>query len=470
MNILTSRRSFLLGGTAFSLHLAAAPRVELTTKPNLKFGVLSDIHITDWESTEILRKTLGYFRDKDVDAVLIAGDMADHGLLPQLENVAKAWFSVFPDDKGLGGKRVERLFIYGNHDPDGLDYRDGYMDKAFKAMRLTYEEANRLSIRNVGLAKAWEEVFHERYAPIYTKNVRGYDFIGGHWDRANGSGWGTGPAIGDWMKEHGSAIDTSKPFFYFQHPHPRGTVFAGDSWGEDFGDATRTFAGHPFATVFSGHSHRPITDGRNYWREEFTSIGTGTLSYLCMPSGRKGCKDYRQKLDGRCGQLVNVFDDRLVVERRDFFNDEELDEPVMLEMPVRTSSFSVRSVRKEERPMFGKAVKVTASVDGRKAVSFRFPGAFANPTARPFDYTVKVETRIDGMPTWKCWSKSELWAQPEAALSRRRAMSAGCVKGAVGLAGMPAAAKAVRLHVYARNSYGVAYGEIFSDWMELDRT
>lgn len=73
--------------------MTAAPLFGLKANPNLKFGVLSDIHITDWESTEILRKALGYFRDK-----------------------------------------------------------------AFKAMHLTYEEANRLAIRNVGLAKAWEEV------------------------------------------------------------------------------------------------------------------------------------------------------------------------------------------------------------------------------------------------------------------------------------------------------------------------
>lgn len=467
MDFNISRRNFLLGSSAFSLRTVAEPLAGFSSQPNLKFGVLSDIHITDWESTKILRKAFQRFRAQDVDAVLIAGDLADHGLLPQLENVAKAWFSVFPDDKGLNGKRVERLFIYGNHDPDGLDYRDGYMDKAFKAMHLTYEEANKLTLRNVGFAKAWEMVFHEGYAPIYTKNVKGYDFIGGHWDKANGSGWGTGPAIGEWVSRHGAKINTSKPFFYFQHPHPRGTVFAGDSWGEDFGDTTRTFADYPFATVFSGHSHRPITDGRNYWREEFTSIGTGTLSYLAMPSGRKGCKNYREKLDGRCGQVVNVFDDRLVIERRDFYNDEDLDDKVVLEMPVKTSSFSVRSVRKEERPRFDKAAKVTASVDGRKSVSFRFPGAFSNPTARPFDYTVKVETRIDGKPEWKCWSKSELWAQPEAALSRRRAMVAGDIKGCMDLSGLPEGSKSLRIHVYARNSFGVAYGEIFSDWKEL---
>lgn len=467
MNILTSRRHFLVGSSAFAVQAFAEPLSGLTPRPKLAFGVLSDIHITDWASTEILRKAFRYFREADVDAVLIAGDLADHGLLPQLENVAKAWFSVFPDDRGRHGQKVERLFIYGNHDPDGLLYRDGPMDKAFKAMHLTYAEAEKLALRNVGLDKAWERCFHEPYAPIYVKNVKGYDFIGAHWDRANGSGWGTGPAIDEWLQTHAARLDTSKPFFYFQHPHPRGTVFAGDSWGEDFGATTRAFAAYPFATVFSGHSHRPITDDRNFWREEFTSIGTGSLSYVSLPSGRKGGKNYRDRLDGRCGQLVRVFGDRLVVERRDFFNDEDLDAAVVLEMPVRTSSFSVRSVRKEARPMFGREARVTAVAEGRAALDFRFSGAFANPTARPFDYTVKIESRVAGKEPWSCWSKSEQWMQPEAALSRRRAQAAGDVRGRIDLSGIPADAEAVRIHVYARNCYGIAYGEIFSDWVPL---
>jgi len=468
MNIFVSRRNFLIGSSACAAQAltgcALGTGLGMGSRPNLKFGVLSDIHITDWDSTAVLRKTFRYFRDQDVDAVLIAGDMADHGLLPQLENVAKAWFSVFPDDRGLDGKKVERLFVYGNHDPEGLRYRDAAMDKAFRAMNLTYEEAEKLLLQNIGLGKAWEKCFHEPYAPIYAKTVKGYSFVGGHWDKANGSGWGSGPAIGDWMRAHAQEIDTSKPFFYFQHPHPRGTVFAGDSWGEDAGDSTRTFANYPFATVFSGHAHRPITDGRNYWREEFTSIGTGTLSYLCMPGGRKGCKNYRENLDGRCGQIVNVFDDRLVVERRDFINDEDLDGEVVLEVPVKASSFAVRAVRREERPLFARTAKVAVALEGRKTVSFRFPGAFENPTARPFDYAVMVESRSPGKSRW---TKSELWAQPEAVMSRKRAIASGDVKGRIDLKGLPAEATAVRIHVQARNSYGFAEGEIVSDWTEL---
>ena len=71
MNIIFSRRSFLAGATAFSLAGCMNGRSGPPGgRPKLKFGVLSDIHITDWASTEIFRKTLRFYRDAGVDAVL----------------------------------------------------------------------------------------------------------------------------------------------------------------------------------------------------------------------------------------------------------------------------------------------------------------------------------------------------------------------------------------------------------------
>ena len=125
MNILVSRRSFLAGASAFSLSGCMSGRGGfLSGKPNLRFGVISDIHITGWESAEVFRKTLRWYRDQGVDAVMIVGDIADHGIMQQLENMAKSWYEVFPDDRAPDGRRVEKLFVYGNHDIEGLGYND----------------------------------------------------------------------------------------------------------------------------------------------------------------------------------------------------------------------------------------------------------------------------------------------------------------------------------------------------------
>ena len=50
-------------------------------------------------SQETFVKALEYFRDRHVDAVLVAGDLTNAGLVPEIELVAEAWKKVFPDNK-----------------------------------------------------------------------------------------------------------------------------------------------------------------------------------------------------------------------------------------------------------------------------------------------------------------------------------------------------------------------------------
>ena len=122
MNI--SRRNFLIGGAAFASLGAfggnrfkrAAAGFKAGGRPRLRFGVLSDIHILRIGADEKMsgsgnnltfKHALEWFRSQGVDAVVIAGDMADKGMDENLMAVADAWYSVFPDDKHPDGRRVE---------------------------------------------------------------------------------------------------------------------------------------------------------------------------------------------------------------------------------------------------------------------------------------------------------------------------------------------------------------------------
>lgn len=80
----------------------------------LKFGVVSDVHVklaADGRTlaagydTQTFERTLTYFRDCGVDAVMIAGDIADIGFVSELKAVADAWFKVFPGDRAPDGDR-----------------------------------------------------------------------------------------------------------------------------------------------------------------------------------------------------------------------------------------------------------------------------------------------------------------------------------------------------------------------------
>ena len=295
-NTATTRREFLrfsAGGFAASWAMfhATALAEAVAPRPPLRLGGVSDIHIRNngktannyvGGTTGTFRAALQYFRDKRVDAVVIAGDMADKGLDTHLLAVAEAWYSVFPDDKYPDGRPVAKFFVTGNHDWEGFNYgklaEKLYPDAAERAKHVLQKD----------MAGWWEKAFHEPYAPIYSKEIKGYTFIGAHWDMG-----GYGPEAGkkvyafgriaDFMSANGKKIDPALPFFYVQHPHPKDTCYGSWAWGHDKGIVTKTLSAYSNAVAFSGHSHYSLTDERSIWQGAFTSVGTSSLRYTGLP-------------------------------------------------------------------------------------------------------------------------------------------------------------------------------------------
>ena len=104
-----SRRGFI--GRVAVFGAAGCPMLRLAAtyapgrKPNMTFGVVSDIHIRIAPDGNGIRPShdcsafihaLEWFRDQKVDAVMVAGDLADTGLVKELEAIAAAWRKVFP--------------------------------------------------------------------------------------------------------------------------------------------------------------------------------------------------------------------------------------------------------------------------------------------------------------------------------------------------------------------------------------
>ncbi len=392
-------------------------------RPNLTFGVLSDIHIIAENvdrggqgNTRTLEHTFRWFRDQGVDGVLIAGDMADAGLISQLECVAAAWEKVFPNDAAPDGRRVEKLFIYGNHDWEGFNY--GYHIFGQKSSELVREH-----LQKIGMKKAWEQTFHEEYQPIYRKDVKGYTFIGGHWDRSNGSQWQHGPDLVSWMEKNGGTIDPKLPFFYFQHPHPKNTCYGPWAWGHDSGNSTCALSPHPNAIAFSGHSHYTLLDERGFWQGEFTSIGTSSLRYNGRPydefakgTGYENTHTRRFKdamlandLDtpeSREGMLLKVYDDHILIERRNFNYDAKLGADLVMPLPAAESkpfAFAPRAAKAvaPEFPEGAKAevkpLKVKVGEKGKErevdTLDVTFPAAKFTDSTRVLNYKVDAETK-----------------------------------------------------------------------------
>lgn len=399
----TFTRRWFIGGMAAglgSLRIArafAAPGAAAKPGARLRIGVLSDVHICNPGDEATFLKALAYFRTHGVDGVLIAGDIADTGRAAELKICADSWFKTFPNGKAPDGHPVEKLFVYGNHDIDGWNWRSN--TERYKA-NPELLKTDAIGYQN-NRARIWDEIFHEKFEPIWMKRVKGYAVIGAHWGDIR---------IEEFMKRHGKEIDTSLPFFYVQHAHPRNTCFGSWAWGRDDGRSTRALSPFPNAVAFSGHSHYTLTDERTVWQGAFTSVNTASLKYAStdyslrenMPGNGHGYRGEKRRhslaklrtSDGRQGMLMSVFDDHIALERREFVTDKSLGDDWVIPLPCAESKpFAyAEHAKKRVAPEFADgAVARAAKVNDKKKgemIEVSFPAARTQSKCRVFEYEV----------------------------------------------------------------------------------
>ena len=382
-----TRRGFIGSAAAFFASASADSYAQAVGagRPRLVFGLLSDIHIrprsemerlmpgkkaVDTIETDLFEKALAYYDERGVDAVVIAGDLADWGMIGQLKIVLGAWEKIFPGGRSRrDGRKVERLIVFGNHDFE--DWRSKPCKAWFNGGLPPEEE-----IFFHGLEANYGRLFGERYEPIWRKEVKGYTFIGAHWGR-----WRGIDAVEPYFAAIGDSLKGDRPFFYIQHPQPRNTCLGDWCWGADSGQATRALSPYPNAVALSGHSHKSLRNERNVWQGAFTSIGTATLSRLGMDGGRensghfvsnhrsvmRGVRGYvaGEGIHAAHGQLVSVYDGFIEVERREFVRGE----PVGANWVVPVPAGGEAPFRYESRQM---AERVPAPFpDGAKVVVSR---------------------------------------------------------------------------------------------------
>ena len=414
-----TRRSFVAAGAAFAggccVGLEQTHGEACSTSPKLKVGILSDIHVTRRENAGTFEKALCWFRDQGVDGVLITGDLGTKGTIAEIEVVAETWYRVFPDDKAPDGRRVERLFLLGNHDVDGFVSKVSWPKRQIPSRK----EAERTCLA-FHREETWKRLFNEDFSQIVVKEVKGYKFVLNSWvsrelhekDR-----------LEDFWKGFAPTIDPVKPFFYCQHPHPKDTCSAGyllggAFWhgGWDDGTSTRLLSSHANCIALSGHSHYPIDDERAIWQGAFTSVNCGCARGYAftfpgrenghaVPDMKAGTTFQMPPIDIkriRQGMLMEVFDDRVVFHRREFVYDQVLGPdwvvPLGKDAP-RPYAFEPRRLASHP-PQFAAdaSVDVEERPDGRdrkgaacEQVVVKFPSAKGE---RVFDYAVDAEVRI----------------------------------------------------------------------------
>ena len=254
-------------GTLFGV-VAADPILPAETDdfvPVIRFVACSDTHVNDtYEENERAGRitklfNLGYeFAEKDkyynnLDAVMFVGDCTDNGTETQ--------FATFENEIKAGIREGTTLLavVANNH--------DGYIGAS--------------CLDSIEAITGLDSDFHVV--------INGYHFIGiscsdkdvGRYELSQRT----------WLKKQlDEAVkdDPDKPIFVCNHEHVVSTVYGSDpldQWGILY--FKDILSQYPQVVHFSGHSHYPLNDPRSIVQNGYTTIGTGSMSYV----------EYRYKLD-----------------------------------------------------------------------------------------------------------------------------------------------------------------------------
>ena len=286
--------------------------------PNVVFGVLSDTHLRtrhgasglpghNWPD-KYFAAALDYFKKQNVDAVVHCGDMAHRGQVEEMQFHANVWNRVFPKNLAPDGHEVVKLFVTGNHDKDGAHYGD--------FVKNCYPDENERAkhVLATDMAANWQRIWGEKYEPVWHKVVKGYHFFGANFEKVADAGT---PAEFKRLADGCGLASSAKPFFVMTHTRTPAPL-------------RKALARSDNALCLFGHNHCSASN----WN--VISLYYGRLPCIQVPSceprgsGAFAHDEYisRAKLVGRSdkglvgmsrqGYVVSVYDDMLVIERREF--------------------------------------------------------------------------------------------------------------------------------------------------------
>lgn len=390
-----SRRDFLKLG-AMSAGVAFLPRAlwanyeaTATEQGNdvvLRCCVMSDVHFNgkaDSKETKRFKRSLEFMYDysaaqpyKNFDALVVVGDMSNHGTENEIGLFKKAM------DEGIR-PGTDTFLCMGNHEFYG------------------------------GNPQLWQSIFGVEPNRHYDRN--GYRFIAISPEKGTMSNGDYLYKV-DWLKkelDEARALDPDKPIFVFQHYPISPTVYGGrgyDDWGAE--DLYDTLQAYPTVINFSGHTHYPINNPRCAWQGCFTAFGTGSLSYLCH--GHEGNRfTEAQANDSLYGQFYVMEvrrDNSVVLKPYDLTTESFFDVVYYVAKPGAVDEYAYTDKRyfESERPVWRDGSKVSCDVS-EGIISLSFPQAYSKDVVS--GYRVELERLDEKTNNWTPAEIAYIWSR-----------------------------------------------------------
>ena len=272
----------------------------------LNFAAISDIHMTDeFARMQVLKCGLW---DMDhaaskLDALVLAGDLTDHGTVEQYENLAKAFEPYNPAG--------EIIMAVGNHDT-WTDDDDRYEPAQENFVKYSKEITGR-----------------ELTDCYFTTEINGYTFI-----VMASEGTSTSAYISDtqlqWLREEmDKAAEKELPIFVISHWPVAESHGLPETWGNDeperldgsFGDQNEQVEAiiKDYENVFfiTGHLHNGFVNDSQTDVYGYASVESdGSFHSINLPSFMY--VGIRGRIANGCGYSIEVYEDEVLVRARSF--------------------------------------------------------------------------------------------------------------------------------------------------------
>ena len=337
--------------------------------PVVRFVATSDIHFTDSVGTNatrfknIMDQLSAFVLDESkndgyagLDAVLMAGDIANNGTATQIE-IAKNFFDEnLPED-------IELVITMGNHDWNAWETIGA--DQSLAQFETAFGDATKATV------------------------IGGYHFITICCDSVpaaqtwRGYGW-------DYSKETIAKAErlieaaiadtgTDKPIFIIQHVPTEGTVAGSDSMCPCV-SLKPLQDKYSNLVIFAGHSHHPINDECSIHQETNTTIGTGTLQVSQVhlvevdEYGRVRFRKYSGTEQDFIGEtwFVDSFDTRDFVYTADRFDESDLffaDDAEITVTSIGSNAISISFLPVPKESLTARAYRIEATNTNGEVVS-----------------------------------------------------------------------------------------------------
>lgn len=281
-------------------------RVQDADEVKLNFAAISDIHMTDeFARVQVLKCGLWDMDHAydELDALVLAGDLTDHGLEEEYVNLKKAFEPYSP--------AKEILMAVGNHDT-WTDEDDRYEPAKENFVKYSKEITGR-----------------ELTECYYTTEINGYTFI-----VMASEGTHTAATISDtqlqWLREEmDKASEKGLPIFVISHWPLAETHGLPESWGDEepelldgsFGDQNYEVEAilKDYENVFliSGHIHNGLVNEDQTDVYGYTSVESyGSLHSINLPSYMY--MGIRGRVFNGLGYSIEVYEDEVVIRARSF--------------------------------------------------------------------------------------------------------------------------------------------------------